>query len=147
VGRSNGESRHANRRWSADLSVLRTQRLESQRLKKKRWQSFAGNLCSDKPSSAKAGHSPEAVSVHNDIRLTRANSSRSSSAASVLYSSSFLAKNNIGVTQHTAQKLNHADHQGQRIDKRTPDFHAYPTDRRNPDIDREFSIDGNCQLK
>ncbi|WP_260446016.1 hypothetical protein [Nostoc sp. UCD121] len=56
---------------------MRIQRLGSRRLKKKHWQSFAGNLCSDKPSSAEAGHSPEAVSVHNDIRLPRVNSSRS----------------------------------------------------------------------
>ncbi|WP_338421901.1 hypothetical protein [Nostoc flagelliforme] len=77
MGRSNGELRHANRRWSADLCELRTQRLESQRLKKKRWQSFAGNLCSDKPSSAEAGHSPETGSGSNDIRLTKANSNRS----------------------------------------------------------------------
>lgn len=32
----------------------------------------------------------------------------------------------------TTGKSNHADHQGQQTGKRTPDFHAYPTNLHNP---------------
>ncbi len=38
----------------------------------------------------------------------------------------------------TARKSNHAHHQVQQIDKRTLDFHAYPTDRYNR-VSNQFS--------
>ncbi|MCC5633694.1 hypothetical protein LC613_40415 [Nostoc sphaeroides CHAB 2801] len=40
----------------------------------------------------------------------------------------------------TAQKSNHVDHQVQQTGKRTPGFHAYPTDQRNS-ISNQF-----CQV-
>jgi hypothetical protein len=40
----------------------------------------------------------------------------------------------------TARKSNHDHHQGQRIDKRTPDFHAYPTDQHNPTSNQFWQV-------
>ncbi|MEH2039237.1 hypothetical protein [Nostoc sp.] len=40
----------------------------------------------------------------------------------------------------TGEKSNHAGHQGQQTGKRTPDFHAYPTDQRSPTSNQSWQV-------